>query len=190
MRRTSLLLVLLAALTPALSGCFPLVAAGAGATAVVASDRRTAGTYIDDTEIELKAHDVIRDSFGPNVHVDVGSFNRNVLLVGEAPTETLKHQVEEAVQAIPNVAHVTNLISIENPTSDAVRANDALLTAKVKARYLDENKFQINYVKVITENGVVYLMGLVTHKEAADAANIAATTSGVQKVVKVFQYID
>lgn len=185
-------LFLLSALTflPALSGCFPLAATGAAATAYVAADRRTAGTVIDDETIELKASNRISEKLGNQVHVDVTSYNHVVLLTGEAPTEALKAEAEKIARGLPNVRNVVNEIQIAGPSSLASRSNDALITSKVKARFIDANKFSPNYVKVVTENGVVYLLGLVTHKEAEDAVQIARTTGGVRKVVKVFEYID
>ena len=182
--------LLLAVLIPNLQGCFPVVAVGAGAGVLMAEDRRTSGTYIEDQGIELKTSNRIDEKLKDVVHVGVTSYNRHVLLTGSAPTEALKQEVESIARAVPNVSGVINEIAIANPNSLASRSNDAYLTSKVKARFLDANKFQVNYVKVVTENGVVYLLGLVKHQEADDATEIARTTGGVQKVVKLFEYID
>lgn len=190
MRNKLLWLVPLLAAVAALQGCFPVVATGVGTGVLMAEDRRTSGTFIEDQEIELKAGSRIGDKFGDQVHISVTSFNRNVLLTGEAPSEQLRRGVESVVRGVPNVNHITNEIAVAGPSSLASRSNDAYLTSKVKARFIDAGKFQVNHVKVVTENGVVYLLGLVTHKEAADSVEIARTTGGVQKVVEVFQYID
>lgn len=189
MRQFSTLLLLML-LLPALQGCFPVVAAGAGTGALMADDRRTSGTFIEDEGIELKAANRISDTLRGEVHVSVISFNRNVLLTGEAHTDALRQEAEQIVRGVPNVRNVTNEIAVSALTSFSSRSNDTYITSKVKVRMLDANKFSPNHVKVVTENGVVYLMGLVTRKEAEDAAEIARSTSGVQRVVKVFEYID
>lgn len=190
MRKKLLWLVPLLMAVSSLQGCFPVVATGVGTGVLMAEDRRSSGIFIEDQEIELKAGNRISEKFGDKVHIDVTSFNLNVLLTGEAPTEQLKQEVEQVVRGVPNVRYITNAIAIAGPSSLASRSNDVYLTSKVKARFIDADKFQVNHVKVVTENGVVYLLGLVTHKEAAEATEIARTTGGVQKVVQVFQYIN
>ena len=185
----NLILVVLA--LPLLSACAPaVIATGAGVAAVSAVDRRTTGVQIEDQAIELKSANRISQKLGNQVHVNVTSFNRNVLLSGEAPTESLKQEVENIVRSVENVRSITNEIVIANPSSFASRSNDAYLTSKVKARFIDHGVFNPLHVNVTTENGVVYLMGLVTRKEAEKAVEIARTTGGVRKVVKVFEYID
>jgi osmotically-inducible protein OsmY len=186
--------VLAVALTiPVLQGCFGLVAAGAGAgvgTAVLVSqDRRTVGAITEDQEIEFKARARITEALKDRAHISVTSYNRTVLLSGEAPTEEIKSQVEAIVADMSNVKAIENDIQIAAPSSLTSRANDSYITSKVKARMLDAQRFQANHVKVVTENNVVYLLGLVTRKEGEDAAEIARTTEGVQKVVKVFEYV-
>lgn len=188
MRR--LLPVLLLAIIPALQGCFPVVATGVGAGALMAGDRRTSGIYIEDQSIELKAASRIEDKYKDGVHVNVTSFNRHVLLTGEAPSEEVKQGVGQVVMGVPNVADVTNEMAIGNVTPFSSRSNDTYITSKVKGRMIDADRFAPNHVKVVTENGVVYLMGMVTRKEAEDAAEIARTTTDVRKVVKVFEYLD
>ena len=182
--------LLLAVLIPNLQGCFPVVAAGAGAGVLLAEDRRTSGIYIEDQGIELKASNRIDEKLKDAVHVGVTSYNRHVLLTGSAPTEALKQEAESITRTVPNISNVINEIAVANPNSLTARGNDAYLTSKVKARFIDANKFQVNHVKVVTENGVVYLLGLVKHQEADDATEIARTTGGVQKVVKLFEYLD
>lgn len=124
------------------------------------------------------------------MHINVTSYNRNVLLTGEAPDAASKAQVERIVREIPNVRGVVNEIQIAGASSYTARANDAYLTSKVKARFIDNGDVSSNHVKVVTENGVVYLLGLVTRKEADAAVEVARTTGGVQKVVRVFEYIE
>jgi len=187
MRILALLLLVLA--LPALQGCFPVVAAGAVGGAVIASDRRSTGTFIEDQEIEFKASNRLNEHLQNRVHVNTTSYNHVVLLTGEAPTAALKRQAVQVVRTIPNVRGVVNEIAVTAPTSFASRSNDTYITSKVMARFVDAGKFPPVYVKVVTEDGVVYLMGLVTHREATDAVEIARTTSGVKKVVKVFQYM-
>ncbi|TCV83039.1 BON domain-containing protein [Sulfurirhabdus autotrophica] len=182
--------ILVAILIPNLQGCFPLVAAGAGAGVLMAEDRRTGGIYLEDENIELKANSRISEHVKETSHIEVTSYNRNVLLTGETPTETLKQEIETIARGVPSVQSVTNEIVIARPSALSSRSNDAYITSKVKARFVDASRFRANYVKVVTENGTVFLLGLVKHQEAEDATEIARSTSGVLKVVKVFEYID
>lgn len=183
--------LLFAAMISALQGCFPVVATGVGAGAMMAADRRTTGAYIEDQEIETKASNRIGQQYKEKVHVNVTSFNRHVLLTGEVPDEATRTGVERIASSITNVKAVSNELIISGNSSLSSRANDTLITSNVKLRFLDNNKaFNADQVKVITEDGTVYLMGLVFHKEGDAAAQIASTTSGVQKVVKVFEYLD
>ena len=185
---------LLILLFPFISGCAVLVAAGVvsgvGAGAAVSQDRRTSGMFVEDEGIEFKSGRRISEKMGGDVNVNVTSFNRNVLLTGEAPTEGLKKEIGKLVTGVQNVRKVTNEIAIGDVSSFASRSNDALLTSKVKARFLDSGEFQVNHVKVVTEDAVVYLLGLVKVREADSAVDIARSTSGVRKVVKVFEYLD
>jgi osmotically-inducible protein OsmY len=188
MRKRLGILVLLAA-APLLQSCFPLAVTGVAAGALVASDRRTTGMYIEDDTIELKALGRLHDF--PTAHVNATSYNRRVLLTGEVYDEKVKKQVFEAVHGIDNVREVIDETQIAGASSLASRGNDALITSNVKARMLNNNgRFSANHIKVVTEAGVVYLMGLVRHSEGDAAAEIARNTSGVNRVVKVFEYID
>jgi osmotically-inducible protein OsmY len=171
-------------------GCFPLAVTGVGAAALMASDRRTTGMYIEDEGIEWKALARMREQQFGTSHVNATSYNRRVLLTGEAPSEEVKKQIEDAVRSIPNVKEVTNEIQVAGASSLASRGNDALITSNVKARMVNNGRFSPQHVKVVTEAGVVYLMGLVTPAEGDAAVEIARTTSGVNRVVKVFEYID
>lgn len=172
-----------------LQGCVEMAAVGVGTGVMAAVDRRTVGTQIDDEGIELQASNRINERFGDKAHVNVTSYNRSVLLTGETPEAKAKAEIEKIVLALPrNVRGVTNEIQVAGIASYTARASDATITGKVKARFLDANKFNPLHVKVVTEAGIVYLLGGVTEKEAADAVEIARTTGGVRKVVKVFEY--
>ncbi|MDD5330974.1 MAG: BON domain-containing protein [Sulfuricella sp.] len=185
-----LYLILLALSLVNLQGCFPVVAAGAGAGVLMAEDRRTSGTYVEDQGIELKSTNRLDDKFKDTVHINVTSFNRNVLLTGEAPTEAARQDAEKTVRGVPNVRNIVNEIAVAGNSAYSSRSNDSYLTSKVKVRFVDAGKFQANHVKVVTENSIVYLLGIVTHKEADSAVDIAARTGGVRKVVTVFEYLD
>jgi osmotically-inducible protein OsmY len=188
MTRKILGLIVLASAVPVLQGCFPLAVTGVGAAAVMATDRRTTGTYIEDESIEWKVIGKVRERFA-GAHVNATSFNRRVLLTGEAPVEEAKQQIEEAVRTIDNVKDVTNELQVAGASSLASRGNDALISSNVKARMVNNGKFSPLHVKVVTEAGVVYLMGLVSPQEGDAAVEIARTTSGVSRVVKVFEYV-
>jgi osmotically-inducible protein OsmY len=188
-RRRLLLGLAAAASLPALQGCFPLVAGGAAAGAVMAADRRTSGAYVEDEGIEWRAESALRDRMGDAVHVNVTSFNRNVLLTGEAPTEAHRAEIERVVSQVTNVRGITNEVQIAGIASLTSRSNDSVITSKVKARFVDAASFGAHHVKVVTEAGTVYLLGLVTRREADAATDVARTTSGVRKVVRVFEYL-
>ncbi|MEX0958287.1 MAG: BON domain-containing protein [Burkholderiales bacterium] len=175
----------------ALQGCVPLiVGAGVGAGIMVAEDRRSSGTMLEDQTIEIKASNRIKEQFGDQVRVNVTSFNRHVLLTGSVPSEQIKGEAELLVLEVPNVRNVQNELAIAGGSSLVSRSNDGLLSSRVKSRLVQSKDVSANHVKVTTDNGVVYLMGLVTRAEAEEAAQVAATTGGVQRVVKVFEYLD
>lgn len=182
-------LALLALLTP-LPGCFPVVATGVGAGVLMADDRRTSGIYVEDQNIELKAANRIAERFGSNTHVSVTSYNLSVLLTGEVPDEATRAAVADIVKGVPNVRQIFNETVIGAPSSFAERSHDTYITTRVKARMVEARKFNANHVKVVTEAGVVYLMGLVKRAEAEAATDIAATTPGVKRVVRMFEYLD
>jgi osmotically-inducible protein OsmY len=189
--RVAATLVLLSCVTLLSSACVPLLIGGAVVgTAAVATDRRSAGAQVDDEVIETKSALAITERFkGNEYHINVTSFNGIVLITGEVPSTTAKADVEQVVRVNPKVRAVQNELVVGPATDIGSRSNDTLITSKVKTRFVEANKFQINYVKVVTENGVVYLMGIVRREEGDSAAEIARTTSGVQRVVKVFEYI-
>ncbi|MCX7180679.1 MAG: BON domain-containing protein [Proteobacteria bacterium] len=179
----------LALCVPFLAGCFGAAAVGVGTGALMMADRSNPETYVSDEGMEIRALSRISEKYGDKVHVNVVSYNRMMLLTGEAPSETIKTDVEKIASGVPNVKSITNELAIAGPSSFGGRSNDSYITSKVKARFVDANKFAANHVKVVTEAGVVFLLGLVTQAEADAAVDIARTTGGVLKVVRVFEII-
>ncbi len=189
--RRLLMLVTAGMLVVQLQACVPLVAAGAGAGVMMATDRRSSGAYLDDKEIELRIANHINTAFPSDyVHVDVMSFNRSALLTGEVPDAQTRQKIEDIAHSVMDVTRVYDEIKIKPPTTLAIRTSDAYLSTAVKTRFLDAKRFPISAVKVTTEDGVVYLMGFVTQQEGQDAAKIASSTAGVIGVVTLFEYID
>ena len=156
---------------------------------MVVSDRRTTGTQVEDQSIEMKANNRLKEVIGDRSHVNVTSYNRTVLLTGEAATEGDKANIEQTVQRVDNVKSTVNELAVTIPSALSTRSNDSLLTGKVKATFIDAKDLQVNAFKVITERGVVYLMGRVTGREATRATDLARSVSGVQKVVRVFEIV-
>jgi osmotically-inducible protein OsmY len=185
--RYALVLALIAAAASS-PGCVALIGAGGAAAFSALEDRRTAGTQIEDEGIEVRAAHRINESLKERAHVNVTAFNRAVLITGEAWDEATRAEIEKIVLAVPNVRVVTNELQVAGLASVASRANDTSLTAKVRGRFLNAKDFNPLHVKVVTEAGVVYLLGLVTESEAEAATELARTTGGVRKVVKVFEY--
>ena len=181
-------LALVALSAALLQGCVALIGAGGAAAVSSLEDRRTTGTQLDDQGIESRAQSRIGERFGERAHVNVTAYNRMVLLTGEAWDEATRAEIEKLAAAVPNVRGVTNEIQVAGASSAASRANDTTITGRVKARFLGVKEFNSLHVKVVTEAGVVYLLGLVTEREAEAATELARTTSGVRKVVKVFEY--
>src|SRR4051812_16035246 len=186
MRTVSLFLI---AAAWALQGCVPLMI-GAGGAAAYSSleDRRTTGIQIEDEAIETRASNRISDRFGSRVHVNVTSYNRVALLTGEVPDDAARAEAEKIVRAVPNGREVTNDLQVAGISSYPARANDAYLTTKVRGRLFDTKRVSPVHLKVVSEAGAVYLMGVVTEAEADEAVDIARNTGGVRKVVKVFEY--
>ncbi|MDP2810539.1 MAG: BON domain-containing protein [Rhodocyclaceae bacterium] len=181
--------LLLAALAPGLTGCVPAAAVGAGAGALMITDRRHAETYLADEGIEIRAVNRINEKYGDRAHVNVTSYNRMALVTGEVPDAAARAEVEKIVGGVPNVKSITNELQVAGTSSFAARGNDTYITSKVKARFLDHNKFPATKVKVVTEAGAVHLLGMVTQREAEAAVEIARTTGGVLKVVRLFEII-
>lgn len=173
-----------------LSGCFPLVVGGAFVgTGLVATDRRTSGSLVEDEGIELRAASRIRENLGERVHVNVTSYNRQVLLTGEVPTEADKAAVEKTVASVDNVRGIVNELAVLGASSLTQRSSDALITGRVKAAMVDARDLSANAVKVVTARGTVYLMGRVTQREADRATELTRNTQGVQRVVRVLEII-
>ncbi len=169
----------------AVSGC----AQGGGAM-TSASERRTQGTVLDDRNIESKAQQRIAEKYRSNVQVTVTCFNRYALLTGQAPNEAAKMDIERIVGGIPPVKGIANELQVAGVSSRGARGSDSGVSGDVRNRFLSSKAFNRDHIKVFTEGGVVYLMGIVTHAEADAASDIASTTAGVQKVVRVFEYMD
>ena len=176
-------------LAGALSACAPLMLGGALVGTMMVSDRRTAGSQVEDEGIELRASSRIRDNLGERVHVNVTSYNRQVLLTGEVPSAQDKQLVEQVVARVDNVRSIVNELDVLGNSSLSQRASDTLVTGKVKASLLDAKDLFANAFKVVTERGTVYLMGRVTQREATRVTDIARGTGGVQKVVRVLEVI-
>ena len=178
---------------PAIQGCAELATATVGVTArsVVIDDRRTPGTFIDDGLIELKLHAAIAEdeTLKSQTHINATSYNGLVLLTGEAPGESLRTRAAELARHIPKVRGVQNEIALGAPTSLLTRTSDTVTTGKVKAALFASNRTNAEQVKVVTERGIVYLMGLLSEEEANRAASVARRVPGVQGVVKVIEYI-
>jgi len=178
-----------AAALSGLSGCAPLILGGAVVTSVVATDRRTAGTQLEDEAIELKVASAVRRDLGDRVHLNVTSFNRKVLLTGEARSADDKERAEKLAQSQENVQSVVNDLTLGAPSSLTQRSKDIVISSQAKAAFIDAKDLQVNAFKVVTERGAVYLMGRVTSREAKRATDIVRGIGGVAKVVRVFEEI-
>jgi osmotically-inducible protein OsmY len=176
-------------LAAALSACAPLMLGGAAMGTLVAVDRRTSGAQLEDEGIELRAARRLRDAMGERTHINITSYNRQVLLTGEVPSEADRQNAEQLVGKVENVRTVVNDLAVMGNSSLTQRSSDALTTGKVKASLVDDKLLQAGAFKVLTERGTTYLMGLVTPQEAERATNLARTIGGVQRVVRVFEMI-
>lgn len=181
-------LIITTVLTSQLVACFPVVVGGAATVGTMAADRRTSGMFVDDQGIELKAINRLRNALGEESHINVTSFNLNVLLTGQVPDSEKKEMANELLKEIQNIASVTNELTIGPKTSLSSRSRDALITSRVKTGFVTARQFPVNVVKVVTEDSVVYLMGIVSREEAQAAVDVARLTNGVTRVVKVFEY--
>ena len=180
--------VLLASLA-SLSACAPLIVGGAVMTSVMVTDRRTTGTQVEDESIEIKVASAVRQDLGDRVHLNVTSFNRQVLLSGEVRTAADKERAEKLASSQENVNAVVNDLVVMPVSSLTQRSKDVVITGRIKAAFVDAKDLQVNAVKVVTERGIVYLMGRVTAREAKRATDIARGMSVVTKVVRVFEEI-
>ena len=179
-----------AVLAGALSACVPLVVGGAAVGgALVAVDRRTSGAQLEDESIELRASSRVRDALGSRGHINITSYNRQVLITGEVPTAQEKQTVEQVVARVENVRGVVNELGVMPNTSLSQRSNDSLVTGRVKASMVDAKDLFASAFKVVTERNTTYLMGRVTQREANRATEITRSTSGVERVVRVLEII-
>ena len=188
-RKHLALAVLAVATLGAVQGCIPVIVGGTGMAVAMVSDRRSSGAYVEDEGIEWKTGNRINERLGDKVHVNATSFNRKLLLTGEAFNEASREEAGRIAAVVENVKEVVNELRIAPTSTFSARSNDSYISSKVKARFVDQKDFRIQQVKVTTEAGTVYLMGLVTEKEGNAATEVARTTNGVQKVVRVFEYI-
>ena len=190
MKKRLIAALLLGAITlPALQGCFPVVAAGVGTGVAATLDRRTLGTQTEDESIEWKAGSRVGDKLKDRGHFNFTSYNRKVLISGEVVSDEVKSEVERIVASIPNVQGVHNELVVGPSSSLSNRSNDAFITSKVKSRSIDAGKFNPLHIKVVTEAGTVFLLGMVTQAEADAAINVTRTTAGVRKVVPLMEII-
>ena len=189
LNRTLCSLLAAAALAAGLSDCAPLVVGGAVVGTMMAVDRRTTGTQVEDEGIELRSANRLSELLGDRGHVNVTSFNRQVLLTGEVPSAQDRQRVEQVVLGVENVRSVVNDLAVMPPTSLGQRSNDTFITGKVRASLVDAKDLSASAFKVVTERNVVYLMGRVTPREAQRATEIARGVSGVSKVVRVFEML-
>ena len=183
------LLALTACLGGALSACAPVIIGGAVMGSFVATDRRTSGTQLEDEGIELRGASRIRDNLGDRGHINITSYSRQVLLTGEVPSAQDKQLAEQVVSKVENVRSIVNDIAILGDSTLSQRSADALATGRVKAGLVDARDLFSNAFKVVTERGTTYLMGRVTQREADRATDIARSTTGVHKVVRVLDII-
>ena len=192
MTRAVCALLAAAALGAGVAGCVPLVIGGAALGGMMAVDRRTAGTQVEDEGIELRAVNRINADYGERVHINVTSFNRQVLLTGEVPSADIRQAVERSVANVGNVGNVLSVVNdlgVQPVSSLSQRSTDTFITGKVRASLVDAKDISAGPFKVVTERNVVYLMGLVTEREAARAASIARGVDGVRKVVRTFEVL-
>ena len=188
-QRVVLMALAATAIVGSLSACVPLAVGGAVVGTMVVIDRRTSGTQLEDEGIEFRASNRIKEAIGDKGHVNVTSYNRQVLLTGEVPTAKDRELVEKAVAGVDNVRSVVNELAVMPNSTLTQRSNDTLITGKVKASFVDAKDISLNAFKIVTERNTVFLMGRVTPREVARATEIARGVGGVEKVVRVFEII-
>ena len=189
LQHLSFKLLLATACVASLSACFPVILGGALMGGLVAVDRRTAGTQLEDEGIELRASSRVRDNLGDRGHINITSYNRQVLLTGEVPSAQDKQLVEQVVSQVANVRVIVNELAVLGNTTLTQRTSDTLTTGRVKAGLVDEKELYASAFKVVTERGTTYLMGRVTQRESELATEVVRGTSGVQKVVRLLEII-
>lgn len=188
-RRLSRVLLASVLLGAGLSACAPMLVGGAVVTGMSASDRRTLGAQVEDERIESRGAASLREHLGERVHINITSYNRQVLLTGEVPNEQDKQLAEQVVSRVENVRAIVNELAVLGHSTLSQRSSDALVTGRVKANLIDAKDLSASAFKVVTERGVNYLLGRVTAREADRATDIARRTSGVQKVVRLFELV-
>lgn len=191
MNKNLLNVVAASLIASSLAGCVaPIVLGGAFVGGVMmASDRRTSGAQVEDEGIELRAASRIREALVERVHVNIASYNRQVLITGEVPSEADKAMVEQIVNKVENVKSVVNELAVLGNSTLTARSSDALVTSRVKAALLDDKELSTNAFKIVTERGTVYMMGRVTKRESDLATAVVRSQSGVQKVVRLLEII-
>ena len=190
LQRLALTVCAAALLSGALTACVPLLLGGAvGGGTLIATDRRTSGTQLEDEGIELRALSRLRNALGERSHVNLTSYNRQVLLTGEVANAQDKQQIEQTVAGVENVSTIVNELAIMGNSTLTQRSSDALVTGRVKATLVDARDLSANAFKVVTERGTTYLMGRVTQREADRGTEVVRGTPGVQKVVRMFEII-
>lgn len=189
LKRSMATIVLCGVVATSLQGCIEMAIGTAVMGTLAATDRRTFGAQTEDKAIALKATPRLNNLVGNAGNVNVTSFNRKVLLTGEVRDEQMKAAVEREISAIDGVQSIVNELAVAGASSFTSRSNDALITGKVKASFVDSKELYANSIKVVTERGIVYLMGRVTPREGDLAAEVTRGVGGVQKVVKIFEYI-
>lgn len=184
-----LLLASLCAALGSLSGCAVVLGGAVLTGGLVATDRRTSGTQLEDEGIELRGASRLNQALGERGHINLSAYNRQVLMTGEVPTEADKQLAEQTLAKVENVRAVVNELAVLGNSSVAARGNDVFISGKVRAGFVDAKELSANAFRVVTERSTVYLMGLVTQREADKATEIARSTSGVQRVVRIFETI-
>lgn len=188
-RRFTLALLVVGSTLTTLTACFPLAVGGAVVGGMVATDRRTTGTVVEDEGIELRSASRIRAAMGERGHINVTSYNRQVLLTGEVPSVQDKQQVEQIVAGVDNVRHIVNELAILGNSTLTQRSSDSLVTGRVRAGLIDASDLSANAFKITTERGTTYVMGRVTAREAKRATEVISGTTGVQRVVRILETI-
>ena len=188
-RRFTLVLLVVGSTLTTLTACFPLAVGGAVVGGMVATDRRTTGTVVEDEGIELRSASRIRAAMGDRGHINVTSYNRQVLLTGEVPSVQDKQQVEQIVASVDNVRHIVNELAILGNSTLTQRSSDSLVTGRVRAGLIDASDLSANAFKITTERGTTYVMGRVTAREAKRATEVISGTTGVQRVVRILETI-
>ncbi len=189
LKRLSLALVLAGGTLGGLTACFPLMVGSAVMGTLVATDRRTSGTVVEDEGIEVKAANRVRENLGERVNVSVTSYNRQVLITGEVPSAQDKALVEKVVSGVENVRNVVNELAVMGNSTLTQRSSDSLVTGRVKAGLVDAKDLFANSFKIRTEHGVTYVMGRVTQREANRATEVITATPGVQRLVRILEII-